>query len=278
MTLSLLAHYLLLPPINLLCLALAGLALRRKRPRLGKTMSYGALLLLLALSTRFVANLLLAPLEDSTAPFDAKAARGAQAIVILAAGTVQQAPEYGGEDVPDALALARLRYGARLQHETGLPILVTGGRLEPEKEPLSYAAGMAEALRKDFRTDVAWLEEASTTTAENASMSAAILLPAGKKRIVLVTHAMHMGRAALVFRAAGFEVIPAPTAFYSHMPFHPRQLLPSANGLSASYYAVYEWIGLAWYQVRLYAGRLGATASAASSASLRSRISMGLVI
>lgn len=278
MTFSLLAHYLLLPPINMLGLALAGLAVRRNHPRCGKAVSIGALLLLLALSTRFVANLMLAPLEDGAPVFDPRAAGGAQAIVILAAGTIQHAPEYGGEDVPDALALARIRYGARLQHETGLPILVTGGRLDPDKEPMSYAAGMAEALRRDFRTEVAWLEEASTTTAENAELTAAILLPKGKRRIVLVTHAMHMRRSVLVFRAAGFEVIPAPTAFYSRTPFHPAQLLPSAGGLSASYYAMYEWIGLAWYQVRLYAGRGRATASAASSASLRSSMSIGLVI
>lgn len=278
MTLSLLAHYLLLPPLNMLTLALAGLALRRRYPRAGKSVFIGALALLLVLSTRFAANLMLAPLEDSAPVFDPKAASGAQAIVILSAGTLQQAPEYGGEDVPDALALARMRYGARLQHETRLPVLVTGGRLDPAKEPLSYAAGMAEALRKDFRTEVTWLEEASTTTAENAGLSAAILLPQGKRRIVLVTHAMHMRRAVLVFRAAGFDVVPAPTAFYSRAPFHPAQLLPSAGGLSASYYAMYEWIGLAWYQARLYAGRLRATASAASSASLRSSMSMGLVI
>jgi uncharacterized SAM-binding protein YcdF (DUF218 family) len=248
MSFSHLIHYLVLPPTSLLLLALAGLALKRRRPRSGGLVLYGALGLLLALSTRFAANLLVAPLEQ-TPPLSPAAARGAQAIVVLTAGVLPQAPEYGGDDAPDTLALPRMRYAAKVQHDTGLPLLVTGGRTDA-RQAQSLAASMAAALRKDFRTDVKWLEEASANTAENAANSAAILLPAGVKRIVLVTHAIHMPRAARAFRAAGFDVVPAPTAYYSGGGFSPLQLLPSASGLSVSYYGVYEWAGLAWYRLR----------------------------
>jgi len=248
MLLSNLIHYLVLPPINLLVVALAGLALRRWRPRTGKLLSHGALVLLLIISTRFAANLMMAPLE-TTPPLTAEAARGAQAIVVLTAGVLPRAPDYGGDDAPDSLALARMRYAAKVQHDTGLPLLVTGGKIDTDQAQ-SLAASMAAGLRNEFRTDVKWIEEASTNTAENAARSAAILLPAGVRRIVLVTHAMHMERAARVFRGAGFDVVPAPTAYYSRGRFGPFQLLPSASGLAASYYAIYEWIGLAWYRVR----------------------------
>ncbi|MRV75167.1 YdcF family protein [Duganella sp. FT92W] len=249
MLLSYLIHYAVLPPTSLLLIALLGWLLRRRLPRAGKFLWRGALIVLLAFSTRLVGNLMLAPLERATPPLTPQAAAGAQAIVVLSAGAFPQAPEYGGDDAPDGLALARIRYAARVQHDTGLPLLVTGGRVDGDQAQ-SLAASIADALRKDFRTDVKWIEGASTNTAENAAFSAAILLPAGVKRIILVTHAMHMERAARVFRAAGLEVVPAPTAYYSHGPLGPFQLLPSASGLSASYYACYEWIGLAWYRLR----------------------------
>ncbi|MBY0238675.1 MAG: YdcF family protein [Burkholderiaceae bacterium] len=248
MLLSNLIHYLVLPPINLLLVALVGLALRRRWPRTGRWLSRGALALLLVISTRFVANLLMAPLE-TTPPLTSEAARGAQAIVVLSAGVLQSTPEYNGDDAPDSLALARMRYAAKVQHETGLPLLVTGGKLN-STQAQSLAASMAAGLRNEFRTEVKWVEEAATTTAENASDSAAILLPAGIRRIVLVTHAVHMERAVLVFRKAGFEVVPAPTVYFSHGPFTPWQLLPSASAFSVSYYAIYEWIGLTWYRMR----------------------------
>lgn len=245
---SQLIHYLVLPPASLLLVALAGLALRRRLPRTGQLLCRGALALLLIISTRFAANLMMAPLE-TTPPLSTGAARGAQAIVVLTAGVVPRAPEYGGDDAPDSLALARMRYAAKVRHDTGLPLLVTGGRVDAGQAQ-SLAAGMAAGLRNEFRTEVKWIEETSTNTAENAANSAAILLPAGARRIVLVTHAMHMERAARVFRRAGFDVVPAPTMYYSRIPFSPFQLLPSASGLAASYYAIYEWIGLAWYRVR----------------------------
>lgn len=248
MLLSHVIHYLVLPPANLLLVALAGHLLRRRLPRTGKLLFRGALLLLLVISTRFAANRMIAPLE-SAPPLSAEAARGAQAIVVLSAGVTPLAPEYGGADAPDNLALARMRYAAKVQHDTGLPLLVSGGRIDNDQAS-SLAAGMADALRRDFRTEVKWVEETSTNTAQNATHSAAILLPAGVKRIILVTHAIHMERAARVFRSAGFDVVPAPTAYYSRGPVGAFQLLPSVSGLSASYYATYEWIGLAWYRLK----------------------------
>lgn len=248
MLLSHLIHYLVLPPANLLFVALAGFALRRRLPGTGKLLFRGALLLLLVISTRFAANCMIAPLE-SIPPLSAEAARGAQAIVVLTAGVRPLAPEYGGADAPDNLALVRMRYAAKVQHDTGLPLLVTGGRVDSDQAS-SLAASMADALRQDFRTEVKWVEETSVNTAQNATHSAAMLLPAGVKRIILVTHAMHMERAARIFRHAGFDVVPAPTAYYSRGPDGLFQFLPSASGLSASYYAMYEWIGLAWYRLR----------------------------
>ena len=79
-------------------------------------------------------------------------------------------------------------------------------------------------------------------------MSAQILKPAGIRRVVLVTQAFHMSRARQLFEAAGLEVIPAPTDFKGSRdgPLETFDFLPQAKAIQTSYYALHEWLGLAW--------------------------------
>lgn len=242
---------LLLPPLNALLLAAVGLALLRRRPKLGTRLLIAALALLYLLSTPMVGDGMLHLLETSPA-LSAPPHRDADAIVVLAAGTYFDAPEYGGDTV-NPLGLERARYAARLARQTGLPILATGG---------SPAGGVAEAvalknvLENDFRVPVRWIEVQSLTTLDNAFHSRKILQAAGIGKIYLVTHAWHMPRALLVFRAAGFDVVPAPTGFTSYNDFTLSDFLPSVRALVRSYYALHEAIGIAWYRARLL-GRAG---------------------
>ena len=250
---STLTHVVLLPPVCLLLGLLVGLSIIRRKPRAGRALAGVSLGLLLVLFTNAGARLLIAPLEHLAPPLDLARIEGAGAIVVLAAGRLEHAPEYGGNDIPDLTALARLRYGARLQHQTGLPLLVTGGNASAGHEP--KARSMARALREDFRTPVMWVEEASDTTFENAQFSARILKAAKVQRILLVTDALHMARAERVFARSGLQVIAAPTMFYGAGPLTALDFVPSASALQKSYYASYELAGLAWYRLREAIGR-----------------------
>ncbi len=241
---------LLIPPLSLFLLIGLGALLRRRWPRTGGAIGAFGIAALLVLSTNAGALLLVAPLENLTSPLADAQHSGAQAIVVLAAGSNRHAAEYGGADIPDEIALVRLRYAARLQHATGLPLLVSGGNADRATGTPPKALGMALALREDFRTPVTWTEDRSADTAQNASYSAAILKAAGVRRVLLVTHAMHMPRAAQAFRAAGLEVVAAPTMFYSRGALAPLMFVPSWSGLFRSYYATHEWLGLAWYRLR----------------------------
>ncbi|WP_395827778.1 YdcF family protein [Collimonas sp.] len=164
---------LLLLPTNLILACSVGMLLRRKSPRLGIAVSLASLLMLLIVSTKAGAWLLAAPLEQRTPPLAEAVVGDAQAIVILGGGRLASAPEYAGNDVPNYWTLARLRYGAKLQRQSGLPILVSGGM--PDGSKASEAAVMAESLRDDFGVPVKWLEGASDNTEQNAAFSAAIL-------------------------------------------------------------------------------------------------------
>lgn len=237
----------LLPPLNLLLLALAGLFLGRSRPRLGRTLLVGSLGLLWLCSTPYVSDGALHLLEAQVKVADLKN-QPADAIVVLGGGSYFYAPEYGGIDTVKAQTLMRLRYAAKLQRETGKPILVTGGK--PLGNSTSEAQQMKFVLEKDFNVPVQWTEDASDNTLENARYSYQVLQKAGIKRIYLVTHAWHMPRSVKMFQAAGFEVVPAPTAFTTRYQTDLLTFIPNAESLHHSSIFMHELIGLLWYRLK----------------------------
>lgn len=241
---------LILPPANLFILLAGGLLLWHHRPRLGRVLAGSAIAALYLLCSGFGASALVTPLENLTRPLQETAVTGAQAIVVLAAGRIDDAPEYGGNEQPDYIALARLRYAARLYRETGLPILASGGNGTASGRYKPKALAMERALREEFAVPVRWMETASENTAQNAAYSARILQKENIRRILLVTDAMHMPRSVVEFERNGMDVVAAPTVFFGGGTMSLMTLLPSAEHLRRSYYALYEWIGLAWYAAR----------------------------
>jgi uncharacterized SAM-binding protein YcdF (DUF218 family) len=234
------AAALILPPAGLVLAAFFGLWVARRHPRAGRAIAALALLALLVLSLPLVSNALVRTLEGEPPVSEQNLAR-AQAIVILGAGTYHGAPEYGGADTVNPLALERLRYGAALQKRSALPILVTGGSPfggRPEGE------AMKEVIERDFYGKVQWVERESRDTAENAVYSARLLKHADIERVALVSHAWHLRRASAHFRAQGLEVIAAPTGYATRGPELIESLLPSARALAASSRALTEWLGI----------------------------------
>lgn len=240
---------LILPPFNGLLLAGIGILLWRSRPRFARFLVIAGVLLITTLSLGVVARALSAPLEAKypALPFNALEKLDAEAIVVLGAGRYRGSPEFAEDDVIGP-ALDRLRYAALLARKSKKPLLVTGGA--PDGGERSEAEAMRTALARDFGVPVRWVESASDDTLENARRSAEILLPAGIKRIALVTHAWHMPRAVAAFENAGLVVLPAPTGYQSVAPLSMLDFVPRAAAMQASARALHEWIGQAWYALR----------------------------
>ncbi|MEQ8660275.1 MAG: YdcF family protein [Gammaproteobacteria bacterium] len=239
---------LVLPPGLMVASGLLGLACRPFARRLGNALVVFALVATYVLSTPWMAAMLATPLERHVPlePVD-DALRGLEAIVVLGGGTYRDAPEYGFGDEVSRLTLERLRYAAHLHRRSGLGVAVVGGN--PSDIDDTEAAHMKSALERDFRVPVRWTETVSRNTAENASASAATF---PFRRIALVTHAMHMPRAARAFSAAGFAVTPAPMGFVSaagggEPGVTYTDLLPDIHALAGAHYAIYEYLGAAWY-------------------------------
>ncbi len=234
-----------MPPLAPLLVALAGYLILESNRRLARglmALGWGSLALL---STPFIGTALLSQLES---PGEDPLRHSAEAIVVLGAGTYLNAPEYGGDTV-NAYSLERLRYAARLHRRSGKPVLVAGGN--PLGNSTSEASHMKTVLQDEQGVPVAWTEETSATTLENARNSAAILARAGIRRIYLVTHAWHMPRARLAFERAGFEVVPAPTRYTTRARLSLLSFLPGSGGLFQSSMFCHEILGLIWYRLLL---------------------------
>lgn len=237
---------LVLPPLPLLVLIAAGLVLLPRRRRLGLALAWSGVGLTTLLSLPLVGGFLLDSLQGWPA-LDLDAPPPAEAIVVLGADQEVHAPEYGGATV-GALTLVRLRYAAHLARRTGAPLLTSGGPLAEVTRPLGEL--MADCLRDDLGVEVRWVEARSGNTLGNARASAALLAEAGVERVYLVTHAWHMPRARASFLAQGLEVVPAPTGFRVRPRPDPGDFVPSAKGLRESTFALYEWLGRLWYELR----------------------------
>jgi uncharacterized SAM-binding protein YcdF (DUF218 family) len=224
---------LFLPPAGPLLVAFAGLLLIRRRPVLGRSLVFVGLATLWLLSTPIVANSLQGMAEHYP-PLDLRTAGNAQAIVILGGGGQRRyAPEYDGPAAGPIL-LERLSYGAYVAHETHLPVLVTGMNVE--------ASAMHATLARNFGIETRWVDDRAYDTFENARNSAQLLKADDIRRIILVTHGMHMRRAVGEFRAAGLDVIPAPLGMNDTTHFG-LGLQPYPDALLRSYSAINELLG-----------------------------------
>lgn len=244
---------LLLPPANGWLLVAIGLILLRAGHRRSGRFLFGlGLISSFAFTLVPVSNLLLKPLEQREAPLDFAAARasGAQAIVILGGGKNRVSVEYPDSETMNRHSAQRTRYGARVAHALGLPILVSGGK--PTGDLHAESTLMAQSLIHDYGLRPRWIEDRSLTTAENAAYTRRILAPEGKTTIVLVTDALHMRRARWMFEQEGFRVISAPTGYEHRKSIGWVEWFPSADGLRFSYLACHEWLGLMFYQLRAW--------------------------
>ncbi len=242
--LAYLVALLILPPGGPLLLIVLGLLVLAPLPIAGYSLvALGAVILYL-LSTPAVAYRLVNSLQAQYAVLT-DVPPDAQAIVVLGGGRNRDADEYGGDTV-EYFTLERLRYAARLHSETGLPILVSGGRLYGEAR--SEASLMKEALERDFKMEVRWVEGQSRDTLQNALNTARLLKKQQVTHVLLVTHGWHMPRAVWCFQKAGLTVTPAPTASDSQRRAHV--FIPHYRALYTASNALSEWLAIAWYRLR----------------------------
>lgn len=162
----------------------------------------------------------------------------ADAIVVLGAGA---APDGALSDQ----SLRRLMGGLVLYHRGLAPRLLVMG---PGYEGSPVEAEIRAALARDLGVPAAALvvEGRGLTTRHEAALAAARLRELGGHRVLLVTGAMHMRRARLLFERAGLEVVPAPVVDIS-----PTVTRPDAR-LDLARLVLQEAVGRLYYRVLGY--------------------------
>lgn len=238
---------LVLPPASLLLLLGFGLLLAVRKKASGLLLAFVAASLLWLLSCHAVAVWLaqnLLPPQTALSVATLKSS-GAQAIVVLGGGVHPVAPEYG-EAQASMPAAARLRYGAWLARQTGLPVAFAGGLGwgAANTQALSEGEVARRAALQDYGLALRWIDKQSRDTTENAQFLRPLMQKDKIQHIALVTHAWHMPRSVSAFERAGFAVTPAPMGFILPSRNGLLEWLPSSDGLDASRLVLKEWLGL----------------------------------
>ena len=237
-----------------IALTLLYLFVRQVVPRRRLRFLIALFLLQLILSTPAAGYLLEGSLEWQNPPLEDRP-DDAGAIVLLGGyvndiDTVRPSPEL------DPVGAMRTLHAADLyKRGKPCPVLVTGGKADPENEGATPAETMAKLLRELGVPDRdIVVETQSRNTYENAVESGKILRARGITRIVLVTDARHLVRATACFRKEGFDVVPSGCAYHATTwRTSVGAFLPDGSGLTALAEATHEWAGMLWYRLQ---GRL----------------------
>lgn len=246
---------LLLPPVPWLLLVLLGGWQMSRRRWLGWLLLLSGAGLIWASSTSVVADWLgqsllkvPPPLRDPQVLLQPPRPAGDTVIVVLGGGRYAGA-EYDRVTL-NTLSMERLRYGIWLSRQTGFPVAFTGG-VSPGSRPPTEGAMAERVAREEFRHPLAWIEERSRDTHENALFTVDLLRNRHVGRIVLVTHDLHLPRALGHFRRArdgaglAFDIVPAPVGINEKGPTRlASDFYPTPGGIAQVRYALREWLGL----------------------------------
>lgn len=234
----------LLPPFNLSLICAIGVLLRNRGYWLGIAFVWLSIVANIAIGLP-IWGYLLGDKARSIA-YQMPNFEGADAIVILGGGRRLYAPEYALGETVSSGTLERLRYGAKIAGETGLPILVSGGKPSNGLTAGQYseATHMAGVLGDEFSLPVTWVESESEDTLENARFTAPILKSNGVSNIILVTHFSHMDRAKMAFEAHELTVIAAATGWPAPKTEDIRasHFVPSFAGYIKTRHLIYSWL------------------------------------
>ncbi len=198
-----------------------------------------------AAATLPIADLLLRNLETR---YDHPVSFKGDVIVMLGSAIYSGAWDMDGIGAPSAEACERLLAVARLHRRTGLPIILSGGRVHAHQDltgPIYRRFLVALGISPDQIT----LENKSRNTYENARYSWEICRRTGYQRPLVVTHAAHMPRAMFCFRQLNVPAGPVPCGFrtwegkaYHWLDFLPRSFKGLAMALHEHFWLwAYRW-------------------------------------
>jgi uncharacterized SAM-binding protein YcdF (DUF218 family) len=233
-----------------ICLGLCftGLALLwwSKKQKAGKVLVTSGLLILTALSSSPVANILVRPMERRFPVYRANGAVPVPFVVVLGGGHSSDPNVPAGSQLADETA-KRLLEGIRIHRlYPSSKLVLSGGAGFDRVADATVMAEVAQSL--GVSSSEMRLETESRDTLDEARLLKGML---STNRFVLVTSAIHMPRSMKLFRGEGLQPDPAPAQqLVKAGELSPGWFFPSGSALILSEHAFYESIGTVWYRLR----------------------------
>jgi len=245
------------PIVWVLALMLLSLILTRQLPKklrykIGRFSLFLGMCILFLFSIKPVLNLLVYSLECQYKLPSDEILSNLDVVVILGGGMhtsggFREYPEAGG------ITYSRLFNGVRIFKQSGARTLVLCGG-SPIQSTESEAEVMETlALELGIPQSKIITETKSRNTTENAAELAKLLSSTEKRRIGLVTSALHILRSEKAFRKQfpNDTIVPIPVNYiYSTDRHNLRSFVPSTDVFSMSNSVIHEWIGIIWYFTR----------------------------
>ncbi len=235
---------LLVSPLGLaLAFLLLALVVRRRWPVLG------AIVVLYAFSTQWVADRLFAYIEGPGPKLAVQALPKTDAVVVLSGMLATPAAVPNGYEWSGAAD--RFFDGLAAFQAGKAPLLVfTAGKLPWERHASNEGARL---VQKAHQLGVPMPNIRLTAPVENTADEAREVakLLGNKKRIILVTSAFHMPRAAGLFEHQGFDVVRFAVDYrVEERQTTPMTFVPDADALDKSSDAIRELLGRAYYAIK----------------------------
>lgn len=232
-----------LPLLGLFCVICLFMALRGSKPAaiLGLLSS----IFLLAISTPFIGQLIIAPQNQQPLHFDVNKHPSIDKIVVLGCDLMPNSALVANSQLGNC-AKSRLIEGLRLAYYyPNAQLIVSGG---------GYGNATNSSLMRQTAINIGFSAARikqnpnAMDTADEAKLLAPSLVDF---KVVLVTSASHMPRASDLFYAQGINVIPAATDYhdFSLWPQH-KQFIPNVDVLLAVTRHFHEIIGRTWIALR----------------------------
>lgn len=233
-------------PLSLaaLLLILGCCCLWLKRYRGARWFVTCGLVLLLVSSCTAISDLSLLPLEEQYPKWDGKPS--SLALVVVMGASQSDAPRLPITNRPNSAAVYRMLEAiAVYRANPGSKLLLSGGEKHvPLMAQVASTIGIPPI-------DIVLQQRAHDTEDE-----VALLAPMVRgQRFAVVTSAAHMPRTVQLFHSAGLYPQPVPAHFLDRENPHPNWRdfgLPNADSLARTEFAVHEYLGLAWLQIKTW--------------------------
>jgi uncharacterized SAM-binding protein YcdF (DUF218 family) len=218
-----------------------------------KAFTIGAAVLLYLVSIEPAKDALLRPLENAVSVPVKEEIRNCQAYIILGGGIVDGTPEMDFKGNLGTDSYPRVLSAFLLYRTDPKPIVPTGGkRPQQKRSEAELTREILLSMGVDRRHIYLNTPSRDADTMGNALYARSVLSPVSITRVVVVTSAYHAKRSQMIFNRFFDSAVVFPTGYKTgKREYRYASFLPDANNILGVAVAVKEYLGIAFYKMKL---------------------------